>query len=79
MLIRIWDGFLSLLSAIATAVIVGVPTWGCFLAIQAEMLPIWAWGPLALHFVIGGLMVVAFLRKVINGLHPMHDEPRRRR
>ena len=78
-MIRIWDGFLSLLSAIATAIIVGVPTWGCFLAIQAEMLPIWAWGPLALHFVIGGLMVVAFLRKVLNGLHPMHDEPRRRR
>ena len=78
-MIRIWDGFLSLLSAIATAIIVFVPTWGAFLAIQAEMLPIWAWGPLALHFVIGGLMVVAFLRKVINGLHPMHDEPRRRR
>jgi hypothetical protein len=78
-LIRIWDGFLSLLSAIATAAIVGVPTWGCFLAIRAELLPVWAWGPLAFHFVIGGLMVVAFLRKVLNGIHPLYDEPRRRR
>jgi hypothetical protein len=78
-LIRIWDGFLSLLSAIATAVIVGVPTYGGFLALQSEMIPVWGWGPLALHFVIGGLMVVAFLRKVINGIHPMRDDPRRRR
>lgn len=77
-MIRFWDGFLSLLSAIATAVIAGVPTYGTFLAIKAEMLPIWAWGPLALHFVIGSLMVVAFLRKVINGIHPMYENPRRR-
>lgn len=78
-MIRLWDGFLSLLSAIATAVIAGVPTYGAFLAIQAEMLPVWAWGPLGLHFVVGSLMVVAFLRKVINGIHPMREDPRRRR
>lgn len=75
-MIRFWDGFLSLLAAMATAAIVGIPLWGCFVAIRAEMIPGWAWAPFVLLSLIGIIMMLAFLRKAGRGVHPMRERRR---
>lgn len=75
-MIRVWDGFLSLLAGLLTAGIVGVPVWGTFLAIRAELLPSWAWVSLVLLSLVGLVMLLAFLRKASRGVHPMRERRR---
>jgi len=75
-MIRIWDGFLSLLTALVTAFVTGVPVWGTFRAIQNDLLPVWAWGALAALGFVGILMVLSFLRKTMRGVHPMRERRR---
>lgn len=75
-MIRVWDGFLSLLAALVTLGIVGVPVWGTFLAIQNGLLAAWGWLPLVLLALVGGVMVLAFLRKTLRGVHPLRDRRR---
>lgn len=75
-MIRIWDGFLSLLAAAATAVLIGVPGWGAFLAVRSDLLSDWAWAPLAGLGLVGVVMVLAFLRKGLSGIHPLRDRRR---
>lgn len=75
-MIRLWDGFLSLLAALVTLGIIGVPVWGTFVAIRAGLVPGWAWGPLILLSLVGVVMVLAFLRKTVRGVHPMRERRR---
>ncbi|MDJ0640882.1 MAG: hypothetical protein QNJ20_18850 [Paracoccaceae bacterium] len=75
-MIRIWDGFLSLLAAAITIGIVGVPVWGSVLALNAGMVPIWGWGAVAALGFVGGIMMLAFLRKAFRGVHPLRDRRR---
>lgn len=75
-MIRIWDGFLSLLAALLTGAIIGIPLWGTYLAIRNALVPAWVWVPLVLLVLIGVIMVVAFLRKAGHGVHPMRDRRR---
>ena len=75
-MIRIWDGFLSILAAIITATVVGVPLWGSYQAVRAELVPNWAWAAIAALGFIGVLMVAAFLRKAGRGVHPLRDRRR---
>lgn len=73
---NVWDGLLSLLAALATIVIVGVPLWGTHMAIDSALLPVWAYLPMAGLLVVGGIMVIAFLRKASGGVAPLRDRKR---
>lgn len=75
-MIRFWDGFLSGLAALATAGVIGVPLWGAFHAVRADMIPVWGWGPMGLLAFVGVVMVGSFLRKASRGVHPMRDRRR---
>lgn len=75
-MIRVWDGFLSILAGVVTAVLVGVPAWGAFLAVRADLLAKWAWAPLIGLALVGVVMVLAFFRKGISGVHPLRDRRR---
>ena len=73
----IWDGFLSVLAAIATAVITGGPSWFTYQAVEAGIAPQWALG---FVFVLGGMgviLTIAFLRKAKGGISPTRDRKRR--
>lgn len=75
-MIRLWDGFLSVIAALLTAAILGVPLWGAFRAVRAELIPLWSWGPMVLLGLAGAIMVASFGRKAIRGVHPMRDRRR---
>jgi len=74
--IRVWDGFLSVLAAIVTVVIIGVPLWGAFLAVRSGLVPVWAWAPMVLLCFVGVVMAAAFLRKAGRGVHPLRERRR---
>ena len=75
-MIRLWDGFLSLLGAVLTAGAVGVPLFAAFRAVQAGLAPVWVWGPMIALAFVGLVMTGAFLRKAARGVHPLRDRPR---
>lgn len=75
-MIRVWDGFLSGLAALVTAMVIGVPLWGTFRAVRADLVPVWVWGPLVCLAFVGVVMVGSFLRKAGRGVHPMRDRRR---
>jgi len=75
-MIRIWDGFLSVSAAIITAFVIGVPLWGSYHAVSAELIPIWGWAAIATLGFVGVLMVGAFLRKAGRGVHPLRERRR---
>ena len=77
MMRNLWDGFLSLCAAVLTAAVTGFPAWGAFLAIRAELVPMWAYVPLAGLVVVGVIMILAFLRKASKGVSPGRERPRR--
>jgi len=66
----IWDGFLSALAAIATAVVCGLPGWAAFEALEAGLVPTWVYGPLIGLGFIGLLLTFAFARKAMKGIAP---------
>ncbi len=78
MMVRhLWDGFLSLIAAFATAVVCGIPAWFTFQAITLGIAPLWAWiGVIGLGFV-GILMMLSFLRKAAGGISPSRERRRR--
>ena len=75
-MIRFWDGLLSGLAAFVTAGVIGVPLWGAFRAVRADLIPVWGWGPMVLLAFVGVVMVGSFLRKAGRGVHPMRDRRR---
>lgn len=75
-MIRVWDGFLSGLCALATTVLIGSPLWAAFLAVRSDLVPVWFWGPMGLLGLIGVILVAAFGRKALRGVHPMRDRRR---
>lgn len=75
-MIRLWDGFLSMIAAALTAFIVGVPVWGAVQAVRTDLLPVWGWAPLGLLGAAGLVMVLSFLRKAGRGVHPLRDRRR---
>lgn len=75
-MIRVWDGFLSGLCALATVGIIGVPLWAAGQATRAGLVPVWVWGALGLLGFVGLVMVVAFGRKALRGVHPLRDRRR---
>lgn len=75
-MLRIWDGFLSGLGALATMAIIGVPLWGAIQAVRTGLIPVWGWGPIVLLGFVGVVMVAAFGRKALRGVHPLRDRRR---
>lgn len=75
-MIRVWDGLLSGLCALATIALIGLPLWAAFLAVRSELVPIWFWGPIIVLGFLGIIMVAAFGRKALRGVHPMRDRRR---
>lgn len=71
------DGATSVLSAVATAAVCGLPCWFTWKAIEAGVAPVWAWAAIAALGFIGLIMVVAFLRKGFNGVAPTRERRRR--
>ena len=74
---HLWDGFLSLLAAIATIALCGVPVWFTYRAIDFGIAPTWAWGAVIGLGFVGILMTVSFLRKAMGGIAPSRDRRRR--
>jgi hypothetical protein len=74
---NLWDGTLSLVAAVGTVVIVGVPLWCAHLAISYGIADQWAYVPMAALLVVGGIMVMAFLRKAAGGVAPLRERKRR--
>lgn len=74
---KIWDGLLSLLAAIATIAICGLPSWFTYQAIVAKVAPTWAWAAVVALAGVGIIMTLAFLRKAASGISPSRDRPRR--
>lgn len=75
-MIRLWDGLLSGLAAILTALVVGLPLWAAFNAVQAGLVPGWVWAAMVALGFVGLVMVGAFLRKAARGIHPARDRRR---
>ncbi|MEQ9041214.1 MAG: hypothetical protein RIE24_23030 [Silicimonas sp.] len=75
-MIRFWDGFLSALCAMATIGVIGLPLWGTFRAVRADLVPVWFWAPMLLLAFVGAVMVWAFLRKAVRGVHPLRERRR---
>ena len=75
-MIRVWDGFLSVLCGIITGALVVVPLWGAVVAVQAGLTPGWTWVGIAGLGFVGGGLVLAFLRKAWRGVHPLRERRR---
>ena len=73
---NIWDGLLSLAASVATVVVIAVPLWGAHLSIENSLLTFWAYAPMAALLVVGGIMVIAFLRKAAGGVAPLRERRR---
>jgi len=74
---KLVDGFLSLLAAIATVAICGMPSWFTYQAIMAKVAPTWAWAGVIALGGVGFIMTLTFLRKAFSGVSPSRDRPRR--
>ena len=74
---QMWDGLLSLLAALATAVITGGPSWFTYQAVEAGIAPQWALGFVFLLGGMGLILTIAFLRKAKGGISPTRDRRRR--
>ena len=75
-MIRVWDGFLSGLCVLITAVTIGAPLWGAYRALRADLVPAWVWAPAVFLGFIGVVMIGAFLRKAARGIHPLRERRR---
>jgi len=74
---NIWDGVLSLLAALATLAIFGMPIYATHLAISYGFVPAWFYVALIGLIYIGGNLAIAFLRKAVDGVAPLRDRKRR--
>lgn len=74
---HMWDGFLSVLAALATAVICGGPSWFTHVAIREGAAPQWAYAFVGLLGGMGLILTFAFLRKAKAGISPTRDRKRR--
>ncbi len=71
------DGTASVLAALATIVICGLPSWFTYKAIEADVAPLWAWAAIAALAGVGILMTFAFLRKAVSGIAPSRERRRK--
>ena len=73
---KLVDGFLSLLAAIATVAIFGVPSWFTYQAIMAKVALTWAWAGVIALGGVGFFLTLTFLRKAFSCVIPSRHRPR---
>ncbi len=73
---NIWDGLVSLGTAVATVAVCGVPVWYTHKAAQSGIAPNWVYAPAAALAFVGVLMTLAFLRKASRGVSPGRERRR---
>lgn len=71
-----FDGLLSLLCALATLGLCGVPIWCSHLAIQAFLVPTWIYALLGIFGFLAVLLAFDFLRKAASGIAPLRERRR---
>jgi len=74
---NIFDGMLSLIAAVLAAAIVLFPAWSAHMAIDSGLAPQWVYVMIAGLVFVGGVMVLAFLRKAKDGVSPLRERKRR--
>lgn len=74
---NIWDGTLSLIAALLTSGVFGVPIWATHQAITYGIVPIWAYAAVVGLVFVGGNLTIAFLRKALDGVAPLRERKRR--
>lgn len=74
---NIWDGLLSLIAALATFAVFGLPIWATHQAITYGIVPAWVYVAVVGLVFIGGNLGIAFLRKALDGVAPLRERKRR--
>lgn len=75
-MVRIWDGFLSFVSALATLAVALIPAWFAHLAVGAELAPTWGYAFIALLAFVAGLVALDFIKKAFKGIAPARSRAR---
>jgi len=75
-MMRIWDGFLSFLAAVATLAVALFPAWFAHLAISANLAPTWGYAFVLLLAFMAGLVALDFTRKAFKGIAPARSRAR---
>lgn len=73
---RIWDGFLSFLSACISLALVGPVIWYAYQAIRAGLAPSWVYAPIVVLSLMLILLFFALLQKALNGISPIRERRR---
>ena len=72
----ILDGAASIGAALITLAVCGLPAWFTFVAIRAEIAPVWAYAAAGGLGIIGLIWTLAFLRKGFAGVAPTRQRRR---
>ena len=75
-MVRLWDGFLSFLAAIATLAVCLLPAWFAHLAVSADLAPTWGYVFIVLLAFMAGLVALDFFRKAFKGIAPARSRAR---
>jgi hypothetical protein len=68
---------MSVVAAALTALITFLPAWYAHVSVNAGLAPVWLYASIAGLVGVGGLMVLAFLRKAKDGVSPLRDRRRK--
>jgi hypothetical protein len=75
-MLRLADGFASLIAALVAVAITLPPAWFTHRAVQAAAAPGWAYVPAVGLAAVGLILGLAFGRKAARGVAPSRDRPR---
>lgn len=75
-MIRLWDGFLSFVAAVATLAIALFPAWFAHLAVSSDLAPVWGYAFILLLAFLAALVALDFFRKAFKGIAPARSRAR---
>lgn len=73
---QVFDGLMSLLCALATLGLCGVPLYCSHLAIAFGLVPVWLYAVLGIFGFMAVLLAFDFLRKAVSGIAPLNERRR---
>lgn len=73
---HVFDGLMSLLCALATLGLCGVPAWCSHLAIRYGLVPTWLYAIIGIFGFMAILLAFDFLRKAVSGVAPLNERRR---
>ncbi len=74
---NIWDGALSFIAAILSALVAFVPAWYAYMAIDSGLASRWVFLAIAGLVFVGCVVTYAFLTKAKDGISPFRERKRR--